>query len=351
MKSAEDYRTDEAFDLEEAIFRYSNHIAADVKSSRKRRAIAEEYAAHIEDAVYHEMLSGCSARDAFFRVCEHLGEPMKLQEMLACVHNRDPLPSYVKWLLLGALVSGIAALYFLVENAVLAAWIILALQITLLILGLRFAYLLYRAVRAFRLRRETLTKLRRYAQNHGLEFTVCGSGYAGTFQPTSRADVLIDTPERRYILSLWGTLHARRHLHLTDVGLYMHSEIFGYANLYTRVHHFFVPGFYLALPKGLSYFSMVHTELTDAPKGTHLLPKVAWEAHEHPNKENVRILLLSPVPFKTSLLISGRENEAFDGDPFLDTFVYSTTGFLSYLNGERIETDGSFRRKPIGKEK
>ena len=107
----------------------------------------------------------------------------------------------------------------------------------------------------------------------------------------------------------------------------------------------------MALPKGLSYFSMIHTELTDTPKGTRLLPKVDWQSKEAKDKENVHILLLSPVPFKTSFLISGRETEALDGDAFLDTFVYSTVGFLSYLNGERIATDGSFQRQPLSNEK
>ena len=348
MNRAEDLHVNEAFDPEEAIVRYANHIAADIKSAKKRQEVAEEYAAHIEDAMYHKMLGGVSERDAFFAACDDLGEPAKLQEMLACVHNRAPLPSYVKWLIVGAFLGLIAALYFLIESTVFRAWVILFVQLTLLGIGIWVAYLLHRAVRAVRRRRETLKKLRRFAENHNLGFTQYGSGYAGVFFPTSRADVTIDTPDCRYILSLWGTFYARRHLHLTDIGLYMHSQVFGYANLYTRVHNFFTPGFYMALPKGLSYFSMVHTELTDTPKGTRLLPKVNWESKEAKDKKNVRILLLSPVPFKTSLLISGRETEALDGDKFLDSFVYSTVGFLSYLNGERIETDGSFRRAPLG---
>ena len=66
MKRADNLHTGEAFDLEESIIRYSNHIAADIKSKKRRRAVAEEYAAHIEDAVYHKMLGGVSERDAFF---------------------------------------------------------------------------------------------------------------------------------------------------------------------------------------------------------------------------------------------------------------------------------------------
>ena len=350
MKRADNLHASEAFDLEESIIRYSNHIAADIKSKKRRRAVAEEYAAHIEDAVYHKMLGGASERDAFFAACEDLGEPMKIQEMLACVHNRAPLPSYVRWLVLGALIATIATLYFLIENTVFRAWVLLFFQLTLLGIAIWAAHLVYRAFRAFRRRRETLAKLRRFAENHNLDFAVSGSGYAGAFHPTSRADVTIDTPDTRYILTLWGTVHARRHLHLTDIGLYMHSQVFGYANVFTRVHSFFMPGFYTALPKGLSYFSMFHTELTDTPRGTRLLPKVDWASKEIKGKKNVRIILLSPVPFKTSLLLSGREQEALDGDAFLDTFVYSTVGFLSYLNGERIETDGSFRRTPLGKQ-
>lgn len=351
MKRTENAYGDEVFDLEEAIERYANHIAVDIKSNKKRKEVAKEYAAHIEDAVYHEMLAGISERDAFFKACERLGEPAKLQEMLACVHNRDPLPSYVKWIAIVFFIAAVATLYFLIENTAFRAWIILFVQLTILSISLWVAYLMHRALRAVKRRRETLAKLRRFAEQHNLGFTLYGSGYAGMFFPTSRTDVTIDTPDCRYILSLWGTFYARRHLHLTDIGLYMHSQFFGYANIYTRVHSFFAPGFYLALPKGLSYFSMTHTELSDIPKGTRLLPKINWASKEVKGKKNVHILLLSPVPFKTSLLLSGRETEAFDGDAFLDSFVYSTQGFLSYLNGERIETDGSFHRTPLGKNK
>ena len=127
MKRAEKFRANDAFDLEESIIRYSNHIAADIKSKKRRHAVAEEYAAHIEDAVYHKMLSGISERDAFFAACEDLGEPAKLQEMLACVHNRPPLPSYVRWLVIGFLIGTVATLYFLIENTVFRAWVLLFL--------------------------------------------------------------------------------------------------------------------------------------------------------------------------------------------------------------------------------
>lgn len=349
MKHEKHASSEEAFELEDAITRYSNHIAADIKSPKRRREVAAEYAAHLEDAVYREMLGGTSARDAFFSVCDRLGEPAKLQEMLACVHNRPPLPSYVRWLVLGLFIALLAVLYFLVESRPLRAWIMLLAQLAVLGISIWALHLAYRALRAVKRRRRTIARLRRYAEAHGLGFRLYGRGYAGIFRPTKEAEVVIDTPDCRYILSLWGTLYARRHLHLTDIGLYMYSRVFGHMHLHTRAYHFFAPGFHMALPKGVGYFSMMHTNLTDVPQGMRLLPEVDWSAHELRDKKNVHILLLSPVPFKTSLLLSGREVEALDGDAFLDSAIYSTEGFLSFLNGERIETDGTFRRAPLGK--
>lgn len=340
MKS--DHATNSDFCLKEAINRYSAHIAADVRSKKRRKAVAEEYAYHLEDAVYQGMLSGKSERDAFFAACDELGDPTKLQEMLACVHNRDPLPSYVKYLIAAAMISSVAVAYFLIENTIFRAWILLFFQLTLLGFGIFCIYCAYRFLHALRARSGTLKKLRRFCGENGLKMTVFGRGYTGLFHPHNQAQVTIETKTQNYIISIWGTFFGKRHLHLTDIGLYMYAKVIGYANIYTRVHSFFTPGYYLALPKGLTYFSMFHTELTDVPKGMHLLPQVDYEARNHPQKTNVPILLLSPVPFKTSLLISGRQNEALDGDAFLEAKLYSTVGFLSYLRGEEIKHRGSF---------
>lgn len=339
-------RASKDFDLTGAIERYSLHIVNDIRSHKKRRDTAKEYAAHLEDAVYEKMLSGLSEEEAFSEACGELGEATKLQEMLACVHNRDPLPSYVRYLLIALGAGGLATLYFLIENTVFRRWMILFLQLTILGFGIWGAVCLVRLIRTYRRRRATLKKLRLYAKENGLLFLCRKNGYAGLFRPTTEAQVAIETPDRRYILSLWGTFHGKRHLHLTDIGLYMYTQVFGYANIWTRAYSFFPGGHIaLALPKGLTYFSAFHTELVDIPKGTHLLPKVDFTSMEHPDKENVHILLLSPVPFKTSALISGRENELLDGDMFDGAAVYSTVGFLSYLEGERIISDGTFRKK------
>lgn len=336
----------DAFDLASAIDRYSLHITNDIRSHKTRREVAREYAAHLEDAVYEKMLSGMSEEEAFAATCEALGNPTELQEVLACVHNRDPLPSYVRLLLLLLAACVPVTLYFMIENTIFRAWMMLFFQLTLLGFGIYGFICLVRLIRTMRRRRATLKKLALYAKENGLIYTCRGNGYAGVFRPTKAAEVTIDTPDCRYILTLWGTFHGKRHLHLTDIGLYMYTRVIGYANIWTRAYSFFPGGqAAFALPKGLTYFSLLHTELIDVPKGTHLLPKVNWEDAEHPTKKNVRILLLSPVPFKTSALISGREKEILDGDTFDGATVYSTVGFLSYLNGERIATNGTFRRK------
>ncbi len=342
---------DEVFDLEAAIDRYSYHIANDIRSHRKRREVAKEYAAHLEDATYEKMLSGLSKQEAFSEACGELGEATKLQEMLACVHNRDPLPSYVRYLLLALGAGGLFALYFLIENTIFRAWLLLFFQLTAIGFGIYGTVCLVRLVRTVRRRLATLRKLRRFCEENGLTYICRRHGLAGMFRPTKAVEVAVETPDTRYVLSLWGTFHGKRHLHLTDIGLYMYTRIFGYANIWTRAYSFFPGGHIaLALPKGLTYFSAFHTELTDVPKGTHLLPRIDWKSLEHPTKENVHILLLSPVPFKTSALISGRINEVLDGDtlvgePYDGAAVYSTVGFISYLKGEGIISGGTFKKK------
>lgn len=332
----------EGYALKDEILRYTHRLVADIRSSRKREAVREEYAAHIEDAMTAYMLGGMTEEAAFARVCEELGKPTMIAELLAVTHNRDPLPSFVKWLFLATAVLALALTYVLVDNRVLRAWIALVFQLSVLVLGIFGIYLSYRLLHALRARRGTLRKLRAFAEAHGLTLTVRKRGMRGLLAPTPYADVTLDTPARRYVLTLWGTLYGKRHLHLTDIGLYRYSAVIGYANLLTRVHALLHSGAPGALPKGFEYFSIMHTDLVDVPRGMHLLPKVDFEEWEHPEKENVRVLLLSPVPFRTSALVGGRENELHDGDTFDGCTVYSTVGFLSYLNGERIRTDGKF---------
>lgn len=332
----------EGYALKDEILRYTHRLVAEIRSPRKREAVREEYAAHIEDAMTAYMLGGMTEEEAFARVCEELGKPTMIAELLGVTHNRDPLPSFVKWLLAGAAVLALVLVYVFVDNRALRSWIMLAFQLGILGFGIFGIYLLYRLVHALRARRGTLRKLRAFADAHGLSLTVRERGMRGLLAPTPYADVILDTPSRRYILSLWGTLYGKRHLHLTDIGLYSYSAVIGYANLLTRVHALLHSGAPTALPKGFAYFSITHTNLVDVPRGMHLLPKVDFEAWEHPEKENVRVLLLSPVPFRTSALVGGRENELGDGDVFEGCVVYSTVGFLSYLNGERIRTDGKF---------
>lgn len=335
----------DGYEYRDEILRYTHRIVADIRQKKKREAVREEYAAHIEDAMTARMLAGMGEKEAFSAVCEEMGNVTLLSEMLSATHNRDPLPSFVKWLLWGTGIGGIIASYILIENRVYRSWVALLFQLTLLGFGIYGIYLLYRVRHCLRARKATLKKLCAFAKENGLQITVQKRGLRGVFAPSEHADVTIDTPTHRYVLSLWGTFLGKRHLHLMDIGLYMHSAVVGYANLFTRVNLLFHNGYFMALPKGMAYFSLFHTNLVDVPKGMHLLPKVAWEKAEHPERKNVRVLLLSPVPFKTSALVSGRENEMLDGDLFEGAHVYSTVGFLSYLNGERIATNGTFRRK------
>ena len=334
----------QGFDLEESIRRYTAHITSSIVSHRKKEAAAKEFAGHIEDAVYEKMLRGFSEKDAFQAACEELGDPTKIGELLACVHNKDPLPSFVRWLIFLGVGAGIALAYFLIENTSFRAWIILFVQLTLIGFGIFAAVALYRTLHCLRARRNTLRKIEAFAVTHGLRYGFIANGYNGVFRPTDKPQMWVETPKgERNILSMWGTFWGKRHLHLTDIGLYTYTKIFGYAMIPTKVFAFFGAAFFTAVPKGLQYFSYTHTEIHDSlPKGVHLLPKVDWEMGEVVGKKNVRILLLSPVPFKASSLENGREHELMDGDRFTDATVYSTVGFLSYLNGERIASGGSF---------
>ena len=83
-------------------------------------------------------------------------------------------------------------------------------------------------------------------------------------------------------------------------------------------------------------FPLILASLENIPRGMSLFPKISWQAYESSEKKNINILLLNPVPLSVDAVKNGMLCKMNDGSDFLNMKIYSTSGLISFLEGERI---------------
>lgn len=324
----------EKFGLRAEIERYALHLSHGIRSPKRRREVAEEYADHIEDLIRAHTVRGVPEGEAFRLAREELGDSLKISELEAAVHNRDPLPSWLSvplWIL-GAVL--LVASYYVIPSSAYRAWFAFVCNVGLTVLWGYFFYFVYLFARALDLRREGVKKLKKYAREHGMTLRKNRSPYFSLLRRGGIPELTLETETAAYHLSLFATVKKRKSLYLYDCGLYSYSDHVGYMMLYTR--HLAFTGPIAFLPVGMRYFPAFHSERVEVPRGMHLTPRVDWDAVAHPEKENVKVLLLSPIPFRVHGVVQGVKHELGDNKRFGDLRVFSFTGFHSYLEGLRI---------------
>lgn len=75
------------FDLDLKINETAESFCRDIRSKRKRKEVAREYAEHMEDSVARYMLLGKTAEEAFLMTCKDMGSTDSIGELLGKVHN------------------------------------------------------------------------------------------------------------------------------------------------------------------------------------------------------------------------------------------------------------------------
>ena len=324
------------FNLNKAVERYAARIAGGVCSPRKRNRIKEEYAEHILDMVNEYQLGGMNEKEAFSRACEELGDESKMQGLLAAVHNKDRLPS---WLRAPACLLGVIALvvsYLGIDNNTYRAWLLLLFQLALGVLIIVAACWAWRFAVCINIRRRSYKRIKKYANDNGFLLVKNCNVYVSLVKKTDVPELVLENDTQRYIINLWATLPKKKTLRLFDNGLYSYSDNVGYYVLFTQSGGFFSSNWWNFMPKGMRYFSTWHSDVAELPRGMHLMPKIEWGKYETPHKENVRVLMLNPIPFGCFGIEKGRSMKLGDDMRFCDLRVWSASGFLSYLEGLRI---------------
>ena len=328
------------FDLDFEIERYTSRITRDIFSHKQRKRVKEEYAEHMTDLITEYQLGGMTEEEAFEKARAEFGDENKIQALLAVVHNKDRLPSWVRRLFLALFAAAVAVSWYLIDNDTYRSWLSLIFTLAVVVGAVYVGIWTFRFGRGVFIRYTSYKKLKKYVQSNNLKLIKNANVYGSLFHKTVIPELIIETAKTRYIINLWATLKGRKTLHLWENGLYLYSHNFGYYFLFTQHGYFFPSNWWAFLPNGMQYFPVYFSDMVELPRGMHLIPKIDWEECESSDKENVRVVMLNPIPFCVK---NNRGEKLGDDSVFLDRRIFSASGFISYLEGLRIS--GEKKRK------
>ena len=96
-------------------------------------------------------------------------------------------------------------------------------------------------------------------------------------------------------------------------------------------------------PKGMEnapLFSFYHSEMMKLPEGAHLMPEVRYGDYFAPDKVNIPIFLLNPIPMNVEICENARIHKVAEGDTLPASMggarLYSMSGFISLMEEIRI---------------
>ena len=321
------------FDLDREIKRYTSRITRDIRSYKKRQRVKEEYVEHLFDLITEYQLEGMKTEEAFEKARAEFGNEDKIQALLAVVHNKDKLPSWVRNLFFIVAAIGLIISWFVIDNDVYHSWLSLIFTLAIWFSIIFVAYWFVRLCRGVVVRAQACKKLKKYTADNNLKLIKNANLYRSLFCKTAKPELIIESESTRYIINLWATVGGKRTLHLWENGLYLYSNNLGYYFMYAQRGQFFPNNWWVFLPKGMNYFPLYHSDMVELPRGLHMIPKIDWEEYESDNKENVRVLMLNPIPF----CVKNSKGEKLGDDAiFLDRYIYSASGFIAHLEGIRI---------------
>ncbi len=327
------------FDLDREVERYCNRISAGITSAKRKREVKNEYADFVYENIHRLMLEGESEEKAFFETVKSIGDEDKIIEMLSSV-NRNIMSSVIKNVLIVLLLIFGLSTYFWVNNSSFKSYYILTVQIALFVCVAVLVYFIYRYIRAVAIRCSFIRRIKRFAKENNYKISRKTNTILSLFKVTDTPELLVENSDTAFVIKFWSTVRGKKTLRLMSNGLYSYSNNIGYMNLLTNPKGHILTGGAVFCPPNIKYyqkFSNTHSEMVEVIKGVHLMPDIKWGKLEKADKNNMRILLLNPIPFGVVRIENGVERRHTDGDSFCGVNVYSAMGFLSYLRGESIK--------------
>ena len=330
------------FDLNGALDRLAVRICREIRSKHRRERAIKEFRAHLEDAVEDIMRQGNPPEKAYAELEKSLGDTDKLSTLMASVHNTHHFPFGILLIVvLGAYIGRLIYLYYTIKDAISRDGIEFQLQLFAIVAAVVLVLFAAKWTRVIFKRASALRRLKKYVKKNGGAITRHNSCYKSLFTRLSVPELIVDMGERRYIISMWATNMRRRTLHLQDNGIYSYDKHFGYMLAspgiapHSRITFF--------RPKGMEndpLFTFYHSEMMKLPEGAHLMPEIDFGSSFAPDKENIPVLLLNPIPLDVEICEEGRVRRLTDGDTLPATLgnarLYSMSGLISLMEEIRI---------------
>ncbi len=329
------------FDLNAALDRLAARVCREIRSKRRRERATSEFRAHLEDAVEDMMRQGNTPEAAYAELESAMGDTDKISTLMASVHNTHHMPPWLPWLGGAAVFGGLLALYRTTANDVLRAWLGVGLQLSVIAALVGLGLLVGKWLRALHKRSAALRRLKKYVKENQGKITRRGGCYKSLFVRTSAPELTVDMGDRRYILSMWATVQRRRTLHLQDNGIYSYDQHYGYMLAspgiapYSRITFF--------RPKGMEndpLFTFYHSEMVKLPEGAHLMPQIDYASCFAPDRVNIPVFLLNPIPLDVEICEGGRVRKLTDGDTLPASLgsarLYSMSSLISLMEEIRI---------------
>ncbi len=324
------------FDLCDALDRLAARVCSEIKSERRRKKVTAEFRGHLEDAIEDIMRQGIPPEKAYAELEESLGSTDKLSTLLASVHNTHHFPILLPWLAGAAVIAGLLCLYLTTENDYVQAWSGFGLQLIAIAAIFTLVMLIIKWTRAISKRASALRRLKSFVKKHNGTLICRENGYKSLFVRTTSPELIVELGNHRYILSLWATVKRHRTLHLQDNGIYSYDKNFGYM--------FMSPGvaplarMSIFRPKGMErdpFFTYYHSEVVKLPQGAHLMPEVKYEECFAPDKINIPVFLLNPIPLNVEICENSHIHKLIDGDTLPASLgnakLYSMSSLISML--------------------
>ena len=332
-------RNMQEFDLNGALDRLAARVCREIKSKHRRERAIKEFRGHLEDAAEDIMRQGKPPEVAYAELEESLGDTDKLSTLMASVHNTHHIPVILPWMAGAAVLGGLIYLYLTTENDSLQSWIGVGLQLFAIAAGIALVLFAAKWIRAIGKRASALRRLQKYVDANGGTLIRRGNCYKSLFVRTAYPELTVDMGDRRYILSFWATVKRRRTLHLQDNGIYSYDKHFGYMLATPASQAAIIFRSSLFRPKGMEWdplFTWYHSEMTKLPGSGHLMPEIDYGALYAPDKVNIPVFLLNPIPLDVEICENDHIHKLADGDKLPDSLggatVYSMSSFVSAVD-------------------
>lgn len=324
------------FDLNGALDRLAVRICREIRSKHRRERAIKEFRAHLEDAVEDIMRQGNPPEKAYAELEKSLGDTDKLSTLMASVHNTHHFPFGILLIVvLGAYIGRLIYLYYTIKDAISRDGIEFQLQLFAIVAAVVLVLFAAKWTRVISKRASALRRLKKYVKKNGGTITRHNSCYKSLFTRLSVPELIVDMGERRYIISMWATNMRRRTLHLQDNGIYSYDKHFGYMLATTGI----APWSRFFIPKGMEkdpLFAWYHSEMMKLPEGAHLMPEVNYSALFDPNKTNIPVFLLNPIPLDVEICENSHIHRLGEGEKLPESLgsatVYSMSSLISAIN-------------------